>query len=329
MKVFLRTFTNVPILITFFIFSLSLVVSPLLNSVALADKQITLTNNSGCPVYVYDVDLTDKAVSPPLSSSPLASGKQMSVTLQVVKNKSVKASRRIYVSNTRLNTIEKNGGGLLPDAFCPWNDGSAMFTFAEYNYEPSNNRYTIDLQYIDEYSFPLTVTFSNVGSYNGCQEKFEYGLTSLEDIANALKKQSSFWYDLVWNTDNPACPITAANWPKGIHRIIGPNKVWTSQASGGTSGLSGYAPYSYQSFGNEYPFNGNQLFQGSTNFDGWRFTTNLPASTGYVKALHSVANHDKNGKYGFFTYCEDNYNGEFTWVPSSVTCEIQIYHDDR
>ena len=325
MKVFFRMFTNAPILIAFFITSLALVVYPSFSSVALASMQISINNYSGYSVYIYDVDLSDKA---PTSALSLSDGDKMSITLQTTKNPTATVGRRIYVSNTRLSTIEKNGGGLLPDGYCPWNDGKAMFSFAEYNYEPANNRYTIDLQYIDEYSFPLTIKFSNVGKYPGCQENFEYGLTSFSNIANALKKQSSYWYDLVWNTDNPASPIDAG-WPKGIYRIIGPNKVWTSQSSGGASGLSGYAPNSYQSFANEYPFNGDQLFQSSTNFDGWRFTTNLPSNTGYVKALHSVANPDKNGKYGFFTYCKDNSSGEFTWVPVSVTCEIKIYHYDR
>ncbi|MEI6286559.1 MAG: hypothetical protein WCP79_08665 [Bacillota bacterium] len=326
MKVFLRTFFNVPIFVTFFIISLALFVSPSSSSVALAGMQISINNYSGYTVYIYDVDLSDTA---PTAALSLSDGKMTSISLQTLKNPAAKVGRRIYVSNMRLGTIEKNGGGLLPDGFCPWNDGNAMYSFAEYNYEPVNNRYTIDLQYIDEFSFPLTIKFGNVGKYSGCQENFEYGLTSFSDIASALNKQSSYWSNLVWNTSNPACPITAANWPKGIYRIIGPNKVWTSQSSGGASGLSGYAPNSYQSFVNEYPFNGDQLFQSSTNFDGWRYTTNLPASTGYVKALHSVATPDKTGKYGFFTYCKDNYNGEFTWVPVSVTCELKIYHYDR
>jgi len=51
--------------------------------------------------------------------------------------------------------------------------------------------------------------------------------------------------------------------------------------------------------------------------------------TGYAKALHKAAKEDKSGKYGFFTYPEDNTSGEFTYVSDNAACVVTIYPHDK
>lgn len=69
-------------------------------------------------------------------------------------------------------SIEK---GVGPDGGNPFVDGDVMWSFVEYFWEPGANRYTFDLSYIDEFSYPVTVKFSDVGGYNGAVEGHEYG----------------------------------------------------------------------------------------------------------------------------------------------------------
>ncbi len=299
-------------------------------------QSITINNQSGKPVYVYDWDMSKKpavTIQPLSKGNPLANKTSLELTMQTVADPSQNTGRRIFVSDQRLKqSLERvKGKGLdpaMPDAFTPWYDGGIMFSFAEYLYQPNNNRYTFDLSYIDTYSYPLTVTFTipKGTKYEGCVSGFEYGIKSLSSVMQALKKQTKYtWSNLVWPKDNPASPVQA-NWPKGIYRIIGPNKAWTSNSFG----MSGYAPNSYQNFVKQLPFNGKQLFgKKDNNFDGWRYLDTAPQNTGYVKALHSCATPDSTKKYGFFTYCNDNKTGEFTWIPSKIKCEVTIYPYDK
>jgi hypothetical protein len=61
----------------------------------------------------------------------------------------------------------------------------------------------------------------------------------------------------------------------------------------------------------------------------FEFSAQSRSGTGYVKALHSTATADKNGKYGFFCYPNDNATSEFTWVPESTSCTITIHPHDK
>ena len=121
---------------------------------------------------------------------------------------------RIYIADKRLReSIEK---GLGPDGGNPFVDGDVMWSFVEYFWEPGASRYTFDLSYIDEFSYPTTVKFSNVGSYGGAVEGHEYGPKSMSSIRSALKQQTDGnWGGLIW-------PINMANsawyqWP-GLYR---------------------------------------------------------------------------------------------------------------
>ncbi len=295
------------------------------------NSNLQISNNSGHDVYVYDWDTTLSpavGITPLTDANPLKNGDSFSLPMKEVANPKIKDGRRIYFANQRLNnSLERKGTGLapaMPDAFTPWYDGDKMYSFVEYLYEPAQSRYNIDLSYIDDFSYPVTIKFSGC-SYVGFEENFEYGFTSLDSAVNALKEQATYsWGSLVWPTNDPSNPLKYA-WPKNIYRIIGPNKVWTSQSFG----LSGYAPDSYKNFVSSLPFNGTQLFDTQGNFAGWQNLVSEPSSTGYVKALHSISPQDKNGKYGFFTYCRDNTTGEFTWVPTNAQCTLTIYPYDQ
>lgn len=301
-------------------------------SVCFAEDHFTITNKSGFSVYIYDWDTSAspaKKTLPVQGADPLANGNSIKLSMQTVSN-SGRGGRRIYVSANELSQSLQGGPPsnkpATPDAFTPWYDGGVMYSFLEYLYEPGNDRYTVDLSYIDEFSYPITIKFSGDSSFSGYEENFEYGFKSLSEVKTALTKQSSTypWGNLVWPKDNPSNP-GKAKWPKGIYRVIGPNKVWTSDSFG----LSAYAPNPYHGFVKILPYNGKQLFKIKTNFDGWRFSTSEPELTGYVKALHSAAEPDINGKYGFFCYPEDNANGEFTWVPLKAQSTLTIYPYDQ
>jgi len=311
---------------------------------------LTIVNKSGQPVYIYDWDMSLEnplPISPvpggnPLNSAQGGIGGTLLLTMQKASRPSV-AARRIYISDTELNkSLNNPSTPAAPDPFNYHVDATAQYTFVEYNYnDPSNptsaNSYTIDLSYIDEYSYPVTLKFSNVGTYTGCEEGHEYGFTSMNSVKNELKSISPpvsgaeyAWDALIW-PEIVNCTWDSASYPHGMVRIIGPNKVWLQNP--GSVIIGNWVPYSYLPFIQSLPGTGNQLFggQGSTtsNWTGWEnwvYTHNpSPSNTGYVKALHAAANKDKNGKYGFFCYPNDNTDGEFTYVPDSVKCTVTVY----
>jgi hypothetical protein len=262
------------------------------------------------------------AIKPVPNGNPLKSGGSLSLTMQEPVKPDV-AGRRIYFSDELLSQSLEGTNPVSPDAYTPWCDGGIMFSFAEYLYDPTNSRYTFDLSYIDTFSYPITTSFSG-GIENGYVDGFEYGFTSLSAVKTALINSKTWpWSDLIWPS---AAPTNAENyaWPTGISRVIGPNKVWTSDSFT----LSKYAPDSYASFVAKLPYNGEQLFQSSQNFTEWKDSTTLPGNTGYTEALRSAATPDKNDKYGFFTYPKDNAQGEFTWLPLDALCTLKIYSFD-
>jgi hypothetical protein len=281
-----------------------------------AEIQFTIHNATQDTLYVYNYPFKEQIATQPITLPP---SKTLQLPLQT------NSEMRLYFSNRRLtNTIEQ---GKAPDVFNYYSDATATYSFMEYLYEPLSSRYTVDLSYIDEYSYPVTVNFSKVPStYTGCQSGFEYGFSSLSSAKAALKQQTDYrWDALIW----PAQVVTVWNngdYPQNMDRIIGPNKVWPSSGN--------WVPDSYAAFLTSLPLDGNQLFgAGTTNWVGWQNLAEnsnpSPSATGYVKALHSIAPADKSGKYGFFCYPNDNATGEFTWVPESTSCTITIYPHDK
>ncbi|HOP39462.1 MAG TPA: beta-1,3-glucanase family protein [Geobacteraceae bacterium] len=280
------------------------------------DVHFTIKNATQETLYVYNYPYEEQIATQSITLAP-----SETLQLPLLTNPEM----RIYFSNTPLtNTIEQ---GKAPDVFNYYSDATATYSFMEYYYEPLSSRYTIDLSYIDEYSYPITINFTNVPSgYTGCVSGFEYGFSSLAAVKEALKQQTDYQWDaLIW----PAKVNTVWNsddYPQNMDRIIGPNKVWPSSGN--------WVPDSYNAFLTSLPPDGNQLFSDSnTNWGGWQVLSDKsspsPSDTGYVKALHSVANPDENGKYGFFCYPNDNATGEFTWVPESTSCTITIHPHDK
>ncbi|MRR55177.1 MAG: hypothetical protein EG822_11825 [Deltaproteobacteria bacterium] len=281
-----------------------------------AEVQFTIINATSDTLYVYNYPFQEQLATQPITIPPA-----QTLQLPLLTNPEM----RIYFSNKALSaTIEQ---GKAPDAFNYYSDATASYSFMEYLYEPLSSRYTVDLSYIDEYSYPITVTFSKVpGTYTGCEEGFEYGFTSLAAVKAALQAQQDYqWGALIW----PATVKTVWNsddYPQNMNRIIGPNKVWPSSGN--------WVPDSYAAFLSSLPQSGNQLFGiGTTNWEGWQTLAERavpgPAGTGYVTALHSAATPDTRGKYGFFCYPNDNAAGEFTWVPEATLCTITIYPHDK
>jgi len=285
----------------------------------MATTQFTVSNQTGADLYIYDFNYSTPAAVTPLGGGPVPSAGSLSVTLQPT------AERRLYFAAKRLS--ESLELGVAPDPFNSGIDGSVMFSFAEYNYEPANSRFTFDLSYIDVFSYPVTVQFSNLGTYTGAVANHEYGPTSLSEIETQLGAQTDYdWSALVWPLTNVVTKWPP-QFPNGIRRVIGPNKAWQGELADGSIGP--WVPTTYEAFFSSLPKSGSQLFGSQTNWQGWQDLTQSatpsPSSTGYVAAMHAAATADSNGKYGFFCYPMDNAAGEFTWVPDSATCLIAVY----
>ncbi len=310
---------------------------------AAVSKTITIINNSGNPVYIYDWDM---GLSPAVTTPPVAKlyppkkgkGGTFSLTLKKASKPSV-AARRVYISDKELNnSLNKSKTPTMPDPFNYSADATAQYSFFEYNYDDpanttSSKSYTIDLSYIDEYSYPLTMKFSNVGTYKGCVKDHEYGIKSISSVKKALTLETDYlWSALIW-PNMVKCPWNSRDYPIGMVRVIGPNKVWTQNP--GSIIIGNWVPDSYLPFIQSLPKTGTQLFgtktAQTTNWHGWekwKYTnTPSPSNTGYVEALHSAATPDSNTpqKYGFFCYPRDNTDGEFTYVPDTVDCTVTVY----
>ncbi|MCT0224070.1 beta-1,3-glucanase family protein [Synechococcus sp. CS-1328] len=293
---------------------------------------ITVKNSADQTLYLYNDDFTSSA---PVSAVVLES--QATTTIPMLTGD----QKRLYVAAEPLKgSLEK---GVKPDAFNPTNDAGVEYSFFEYAYEPQNNRFTADLSYIDEFSFPLTLNFANLGTYKGAQSGFEYGFNDLDPVIGNLNSRATAaqpWGSLVWPED----PVTAwapnPAYPDGLRRIVGPNKVWTQQR--GTTnpvapnypGIGPWEPQSFYPFVMALPESGTQLFQSVTNWNGWQNGLNPkmpaplptidPGTTGYGQALRAAATPDASGKYGFFTFPNDNRQGEFTYVPDTASLRLTV-----
>ena len=300
------------------------------------DKTIIIQNKSGNTIYVYNYDTVSKLkIAEPIK---VDDGKTIPLTLEL------KDKMRIYFANARLSgSIEKDG--IAPDCFNVDRDALVMYSFVEYNYS-TRPFYTFDLSYIDEYSYPVTVTFTNVPPKTPekdyrCKDAFEYGIMSLSAVKNALNNRGDYeWGALVW----PDQAITSWNperyKDKKIFRVVGPNKLWPLQDDGNEfGGVGPWVPTSYIPFvkslsRDKYDLGFKDKDGNITNWLGWQNLTRdditSPSKSGYVEALHSAAaRYDKeNDRYGFFCYPRDNADGEFTNLPDSTDCTVTIYPYD-
>ncbi|MFY8150332.1 MAG: beta-1,3-glucanase family protein [Prochlorococcaceae cyanobacterium] len=293
-------------------------------------KSVTVLNRSNQTVYLYNDDLTKAS---PVKPVKLADNGSTAIPLLQGDQK------RLYVAADPLTrSLEK---GSLPDVFNPAADAGVEYSFFEYAYEPNNDRYTADLSYIDEFSFPLTLRFTNLGSYPAAQNGFEYGFSDIDTVIGNLRSRSTAaqpWEALVWPKDPVTSWAPQPPYPSGLSRVVGPNKVWAQQRATTNPvnpkfpGIGPWQPQSYFPFVQALPQDGKQLFGSVDNWTGWQDGLNPkilpkvdPGKTGYVQALRAAATPDAKGKYGFFTFPNDNIQGEFTYVPEAADLRITVH----
>ena len=268
-------------------------------SVALANPMVNIINKSGTDIVIYDTGVSK-------SGTILKDGQTLRHPLPAA------ASKRIWIANKRLSTIEAGG---QPSPFNPQADGDKMFSFFEYTVTGSN--YTVNLSYVDYFSFPLTLSFI-ADQNNVCVKNFEYGFKSFSQVVAALKQQGSPWNQLVVQGDN------------GIYRIYGPNLVWQTGFLNGINSL----PPKLQTFYTIYPPNGKQLFPPHENNEVWQNYAQIPGfvknveprlmTNGFAKALLSGAPIDKYKKHGFYITPKDA-QAEFTNLQNSNTMTVTVY----
>ena len=237
------------------------------------------------------------------------------------------------------------------------------YTFVEYKLAPDPSgvlKYTIDVSYVDEWSLPVQMKFNLHGNpwpstpgHPSAQDGFLYGFKNFETVATLLKHNNTAYAGLVWAGKTPWIPQP----PPTVSRIIGPDKVWPLQSGEPANNFclcnAGYVPMSYSNFicgtssicltsstGTGIPWNAktySKNTQYKNNLDFWLNSfvgdpkaVDGPSTTPYPTALH-LATHidgggpDKQGKYGFFTYPNDNTSGEFTYAPIGVSLDLFVY----
>ena len=301
-------------------------------TICLEAKTITIKNSSGAPLHVYNFNFNSPVAVPITGSNyyKIDGSSPTEVTL------STNSGMRLYFSKDRLaKSIEI---GVAPSPFYYPNDAIVSYSFMEYSGVNLPTTYTVDLSYIDEYSYPVTLTFSNVGNYKKSVEGHEYGIKKISKVKTELKSKTDYsWGALIWPKDVGNI-WNHDKYPTGMVRIIGPNRVW-KQLPGSSVPAQSWVPATYQPFITSLPKTGTQLFSPSTNWTGWEIWKYdhdpSPSDTGYVKALHAASNgstsyHDiVTGKtydvYGFFCYPHDNASGGFQLIPNSVDCTVTVY----
>lgn len=317
-------------------------------AVARAPK-ITLHNNSEHTIWVYNLPSSgDYSIDAHFTPVSIAKGASAPVTLAVGTGPPGSPENRIYI-------VEGETGFTLPvsstsgvDAFNPTapSEGNSFhnYNFVEYYLYPGGGgyQYTIDTSYIDEWSLPIQYKFTlNGARWSGAVDGHTYGFDDYDTVVNQLNAAGGPYKHLVWGGGTPWDPQP----PATVHRIIGPDKVWTAQASQPAGNVNmnhvGWVPTSYQDFvqyGSRtgpdghvvYPYaqNGTK-YSRDGNFNFWKNEVDAPASTPYPIALRTAAVLDgspaTNGVYGFFTYPNDETAGQFTNIPTSVSLDIYVH----
>ncbi|MDY6999829.1 MAG: hypothetical protein SW019_24830, partial [Actinomycetota bacterium] len=309
----------------------------------------TVHNNSEHTIWVYNLPKSgDYSIGADFTPVSIAKGSSAPVTLAVGTGQPGSPENRIYI-------VEGESGFTLPvtspsgvDAFNPTapSQGNSFlnYSFVEYYLYSADGgyEYTIDTSYIDEWSLPIQFRFALNGSdWSGAVDGKTYGFNDYDTVVNQLKAAGGPYEDLVWSGDTPWGPQP----PATVHRIIGPDKVWTAQASQPPSNVNmnqvGWVPTSYQDFvqhgahtGSDghtvYPFaqNGTK-YSPEGNFTFWKNSVAGPAATPYPIALRTAAFLDgfpaEGGVYGFFTYPNDETAGQFTNIPTAVSLDIYVH----
>lgn len=342
-----------------------------------AVPSITIHNSSTTtPIWVYNLTNTGNysipatpwptATPPPTPPADWAgpvkieAGSSAPVTLAVFNAAPSSPGNRIYIvegSEFTLPVVPTSGIDPFYPGGSPGNDSFQNYSFLEYALYPADGgyEYTIDVSYIDEWSLPIQTKFT-IGSaaWTGAVDGKTYGFKDFDTVVSQLNAAGGPYGDLVWSGATPWGPQP----PATVHRIIGPDKVWTAQSGQSPANINmnntGWVPASYQNFVQygsyvdtnqqtvyPYAYNGTQLSSPPTppnppstsaqdNFDFWRYQVDAPGSTPYAIALRSAAIHDgfpadAAGVYGFFTYPNDEAAGQFTNIPTAVSLDIYVH----
>ncbi len=283
------------------------------------------------------------------------------VTLAVFNAPPKSPGNRIYVvegSAFTLPITPTSGTDPFDPTAFPVGDTFQNYSFLEYSLYPADGgyEYTIDVSYIDEWSLPIQTKFTiNGADWNGAKSGKTYGFNDFDTVVNQLKAAGGPYSDLVWSGATPFPPQP----PDTVHRIVGPDKVWTAQSLELPPNFlldkSGWIPASYSDFvkygaymaSNQqmvypYAYNGTVLTKppvspnpqdpnAQVNFDFWLHQKTAPGSTPYPLALRTAAildgfkTSDANGVFGFFTYPKDEAAGQFTNIPTTVGLDVYVF----
>ncbi len=344
---------------------------------AQAAPAITIHNSSTTtPIWVYNLTTTGNYSIPatpwPTAAPPptppadwtgpvkIEAGASAPVTLAVFNAPPGSPGNRIYIvegAEFTLPVVPTSGIDAFYPGASPGTDSFQNYSFVEYALYPADGgyEYTIDVSYIDEWSLPVQTKFT-IGDapWTGAVDGKTYGFKDFDTVVSQLNAAGGPYGDLVWSGPTPSGPQP----PATVHRIIGPDKVWTAQSGQSAANFNmnntGWVPESYQNFVQygsyvdtnqqtvyPYAYNGTQLSAPPTpphppsttaqnNFDFWRYQVDAPGATPYAIALRSAAIHDgfpadAAGVYGFFTYPNDEAAGQFTNIPTAVSLDMYVH----
>jgi len=315
---------------------------------------IKVYNMSGKSIWMYNLN-PPYAIYQSKGIEIISSNNPTIVTLDQTTNTTGK--NRIYFVESSEFVDAPSG----VDAFNPGTNQDNVpvnsflnYTYVEYTFAEDSGvlKYSIDVSYVDEWSLPVQMKFYLNGNttWGKADDKFVYGFKSFDTVANILR--SSVGYaGLVWSGGTPWGPQP----PNTLHRIIGPNKVWQQQYGvyPGTMSSdpnfcmcdSAWVPISYSTFvcgnstltscsstdpGTGIPWNAYTYSTTMNNRTFWFNDLTGPISTPYPMALHQAAVNDgggcdSKGKFGFFTYPNDNVSAEFTFIPTTVDLDLYVY----
>ncbi len=311
---------------------------------AVSAPPITVHNDSATTIWVYNLT-TSGDYSIPADFQPVAipAGGSAPVTLAAGTGPLGTPENRIYFveGEQGLDLPVVSPGGI--DAFNP-TAATAGTSFRNYSFieyfsysAATGDQYTIDVSYIDEWSLPVQFEFTvNGADWTGAVSGKTYGFKDYDTVASQLRAAGGPYGDLIWSGSTPWVPQP----PATVHRIIGPDKVWSQQstepAANVNMNVTGWVPTSYQDFvqyggPQTYPYaqDGTQ-YSPEGNFTFWKNAVTAPASTPYPVALRTAAMldgfpADANGVYGFFTYPNDETAGQFTNIPTAVALDIHVH----
>ena len=185
--------------------------------------------------------------------------------------------RRMSVSDSALTLPSDGNPGVLGN--------SVRFSDVEYTMTKDGTFDTIDLTYVDGFSYPLQIT---VGGST-------WGFDNMADAVKALQSVSgqAYWADLIEYDDS-----------NQFRRITGPNVA----LGGGNPAFASACPIDLTTWATD---------PAGSKVTGSGYVTSL-------QGLAKKQNFQGKSIYGFFLYPADNMNGQFNNVEVSKVTEIIV-----